>query len=302
MKIFSGSYNLPLAHKISRGIQQPLGEVELKQFSNGETYARFPNSARGECVAIIQSFGESVDSSLMQACVMADALKRNGVQRITLVAPCLPYSRQERRSNGLREPITAQMVAGFFKVAGFSQIITVDAHNLAIEGFYDLFINVPTTELFVRDIRQNHEIENSVIVSPDAGGVQRARNIAKELKLDVAIIDKRREEANKIEDMRLIGEVDGKDAIIVDDIADTCGTINKCADLLVNRGAKSVRAYVTHGIFSGESLEIIDRSGSLCEMVVTDSILNEPADQVVKIRRLSVAEILVSAMRRAIER
>jgi ribose-phosphate pyrophosphokinase len=302
MKIFSGSSNLPLAKKISDEIHQPLGDVILKQFADGESFTEFPYSMRGEYVAIIQSFSRPVNDNLMQAWAMTDALKRSGARRITLVAPYLAYSRQDRRSSISRSPITAKMIAELSQTAGIKQIITTDVHNLSIEGFYDIpFMNASTAHLFADDIRQRHEISDTVIVSPDAGGVGRARQVAKELDLDVAIVDKRRERANQIESMRLIGDVNGKNAIIIDDIVDTCRTILKCVEMLSERGAKSVRVYVSHGIFSKDALKNISQS-PLTEIVLTDSIKNSKADKIEKIRRVSIATILAETMRRSVER
>ena len=300
MKLFSGTSNLPLSQKIS-ALCQPLSEVVLKKFADGESFAQLMHSARGEHAVLIQSISAPVNDNLMEALVVIDALKRNGAKRITLVAPYLGYSRQDRRVGTTRTPITAKLVADTLTAAGMNQLITVDVHNLAIEGFYNIpFMNVTTSNLFAEDIRANFpDLESAIIVSPDAGGVGRARQVAKELDLDVAIIDKRREKANQVESMRLIGDVAGKDAILIDDIADTCRTMLKSVNLLCEKGAKSVQIYVSHGIFSEDALEVIDNS-AIRELVVTDSIVNEKADKVSKIRRVSVAPMIIEIIMRAI--
>ena len=301
MQLFSGTSNPELAKKISAGISTPLSDISIKSFADGESYVEITNTTRGHDVVIIQSISKPVNDNLMDTFVLVDALKRNGAKRITLCAPYLGYSRQDRRANDKRSPISAKMVADLLQAVGVRQLITVDIHNPAIEGFYNIpFLNAFTSDLFAHDIKQNEklgELKNSVIVSPDAGGVTRARAVAKKLGLDVAIVDKRREEANKIEEMRLIGDVAGKNAILIDDIADTCGTLVKCSDLLYEKGAKTVVAYITHGIFSKNALENIKNS-KLAELVVTDSIVNADADKIEKIRRVSVTPLMIDAIRR----
>jgi len=301
MQLFSGNSNVPLAKELSTGLSVPLGDLVLKSFADGESYVEFNHSARRQNTLIIQSISNPVNDNLINACVMIDAAKRNGAKSITLCAPYLGYSRQDRRVGDIRSPISAKMVADILQAVGVQQLITIDIHNPAIEGFYNVpFVNVFTSELFANDIKRNSKQDNAIIVSPDAGGVNRARAIAKRLDLDVAIVDKRREQANKIEEMRLIGDVDGKNAILVDDIADTCGTLIKCVDLLYEKGAVSVSAYVSHGIFSGDALEKI-KSAKLQELVVTNSIVNPNADKIEKIRRVSVTPLLIDAIHRAVE-
>lgn len=301
MQLFSGNSNPQLAQELSSGLSTPLGDLVLKTFADGESYVEFNHSARRQNTLIVQSISKPVNDNFMNACVMIDAAKRNGAKSITLCAPYIGYSRQDRRAGEKRSPISAKMVADILQAVGVTQVITIDIHNPAIEGFYNIpFINVFTSDLFANDIKKNYGVSDLIIVSPDAGGVNRARAIAKVLDLDVAIVDKRREQANKIEEMRLIGDVDGKNAILVDDMADTCGTLIKCADLLLEKGAKSVVAYVSHGIFSGNALEKI-QSSKLRELIVTNSIVSADADQVDKIRRVSVTPLLIDAIHRAVE-
>ncbi|MDR3208347.1 MAG: ribose-phosphate diphosphokinase [Rickettsiales bacterium] len=340
MKLFSGTSNIPLTEKIAANVSQPVGAVVIKKFADGENYVELLHSARGEDVALIQSFSKPsddavmetlldlikslarsvdkavvkklmtliqslpkpVNDTVMETLLMLDALKRNGAKRITLVAPYLGYSRQDRRAGDSRSPISAKLLADMLQVAGVNQIITADVHNLAIEGFYNIpFMNASTAELFANDICARNHIENAVIVIPDAGGSARARSVAKRLDADVVLIDKRREHANKIESMRLVGDVRHRDAILVDDIIDTGGTLMNGAALLLDKGAQSVRVYASHGLFSGDALEKID-SSAISEVVVTDSINNPNLENAPKIRQVSMAQLLTNTIRRSVER
>lgn len=304
MILFSGNSNPQLAQEISKGLSTHLGDRVLRTFADGESYCEYFHTPRGKHTLIIQSISNPVNNNLMDACVMIDAAKRGGAKSITLCAPYLGYGRQDKRDKEKRSPISARMVADMLQVVGIHQLITIDIHNPAIEGFYNVpFLNASTSELLTNDIKQrNYDQGNLVVVSPDAGGVERARVIAKKLNnSDVAIIDKRREKANEVEEMRLIGDVSGKTAILLDDIADTCGTLVKGSDLLYEKGAKTVVVYVSHGVFSNDALERIQKA-QLQELVVTNSIRNEEADKVGKIRRISVAPLLLDAIRRAVER
>jgi ribose-phosphate pyrophosphokinase len=302
MKLFAGSSNRPLAEKIAANVSQPLGDVTIKKFADGELYVEFRHTARGEHIALIQSLSKPVNDNVMETLLMTDALKRNGAKRITLVVPYMGYSRQDRRAGDSRSPISAKLLADMLQVAGVNQIITADVHNLAIEGFYNIpFMNASTAGLFADDIRAQNHIANAVIVIPDAGGSARARSVAKKLDIDVVLIDKRREEANKIESMRLVGDVKDKDAILVDDIVDTGGTLLKGAEMLLDKGAKSVRVYASHGLFSGDALEKID-SSCISEVTVTDSIDNPDLARVPKIRRIPLAQLLTNTIRRSVER
>ncbi|MDR1027365.1 MAG: ribose-phosphate pyrophosphokinase [Rickettsiales bacterium] len=310
MNIFSGNSNPILADKIIKELHEQSGGIVIKKFSNGECYVEYPSSVRNETAVIIQStarsFGNaeatanSVNDNLMFQLLMADALKLNGASQVMLCSPYFAYARQDHTDEDARAPLSAALVINMLKVAGVTHLITTDIHNRSImNAFRRPFKNVKISDLFANDIRQNYEISNMIIVSPDYGGQPRARAVANRLGLDNAFCYKKRgkaaTEANKIKQMMLVSEDDvevkGKDVILTDDIADTCGTLIECTNLLYARGAKSVRAYATHGEFSGNALDAIAGS-ALKELITTDTIANEAADKLPNTRRISVAQLL----------
>lgn len=296
MKIFSGNANPELAKKIAMYLQMSLGEIEVSQFSDGETQVKIVENVRGVDVFVIQPICPPVNQNLMEFLIMIDAFKRASARRITAVIPYYGYARQDKKDEP-RVPITAKLVANLLTVAGASRILTIDLHAGQIQGFFD----IPSDNLFAVNIFveyfQNLGIEDLVIVSPDAGGVPRARAYAKRLKAELAIIDKRRPSPNQNEVINIIGEVQNKNIIIIDDIVDTAGTLVKAARALKEKGAKEIFAACTHPTLSGEAIEKIEQS-VITKLVVTDTIPLIEEKQNDKIEVLSVAKLLGEAIRR----
>jgi ribose-phosphate pyrophosphokinase len=295
MLVFSGNANKPLAEKICHYLDIELSRSLVSSFSDGETRVEIHDNVRGRDVFIIQPTCAPADHHLMESLIMVDACRRASAKRITMVVPYYGYARQERKSLP-RTPITAKLVADLYSVAGIDRMLVVELHTSAIQGFF----NLPVDHLFSKGIFGPYfeDAENLIMVSPDAGGVQRARAMAKYFDCGLAIVDKRRDNPNESDVMNVIGNVEGKNCLLVDDICDTAGSICKAAESLMERGALSVSAAVTHPVFSGPAVERIANS-CIKEFVVTDSIpLSDQARSCGKITQLSLGELLGKAIRR----
>jgi len=300
LNIFTGNANPALAEDISRQLHIPLSNAEVSRFSDGEIKVEILDNVRGHDVFIIQPTCAPASDNLMELLIMTDALRRASAKRITAVIPYFGFARQDRRIRSRRVPITAKMVANMIDVVGIDRVLTVDLHADQIQGFFDIPVdNVYSTPIMLDDIRSIEAFENIMVVSPDIGGVVRARALTKYLpNSSLSIIDKRRPSPNEAMVMHVIGEVKGCDCIIVDDIVDTAGTLSKAVDSLKERGAKKVVAYITHPVLSGNAVTNIKNS-DLDELVVTDSIpLNKLAKNCKKIRQLSLSKMLAQAIRR----
>ena len=296
--IFSGNANKALAKSVAKNLGITLGKASVKTFSDGEISVEIDENVRGQDIYIIQPLCDPVNNNLMELLIMVDALKRSSVDRISVVLPYFGYSRQDRRARSARVPITAKVVANMLTSMGVERLLTIDLHADQIQGFFDIPVdNIYATPLFLADIhKQNYK--DTIIVSPDVGGVVRARALAKQLNSDLAIVDKRRPEANVSEVMQIIGDVKGKCCIIVDDICDTAGTLCHAADALKEQGASSVFAYITHPIFSGKADQNIS-SSSIDGIIVTDKIsLSKKIIDTGKIRQITVAQMLAETLRR----
>jgi len=299
MMIFTGNANSGLASRIARHLNLPLSKMQVGRFSDGEIATEIMENVRGRDVYIVQSTCPPVNDNLMELLVMADALRRASVDRITAVIPYFGYARQDRRPRAARVPITARLVAGMISTAGIDRVLTVDLHADQIQGFFSIPLdNVYASPVLLGDLWK-HKDDNMIAVSPDVGGVVRARALAKRMDdLDLAIIDKRRPQPNQAEIMNIIGEVEGKTCVLIDDMIDTAGTLCLAAVALKGKGARRVVAYITHPVLSGPAVERIG-SSELDELVVTDTIpLSEAAAACDKIRQLGVAELLAETMRR----
>lgn len=299
MAVFTGNANPQLAQDIARYLRTPLGRAHVGRFSDGEVTVELMENVRGRDVFIVQPTCPPANDHLMELMVMVDAARRASAARITAVVPYFGYSRQDRRPRATRVAITAKVVANMIARAGVDRVLTVDLHADQIQGFFDIPVdNVYASPVLLGDVwRQKYD--DLVVVSPDVGGVVRARAIAKRLDdSDLAIIDKRRPRANETEVMNIIGEVEGKSCVIVDDMVDTAGTLCLGAKALKDEGAKLVAAYITHPVLSGPAVERIAAS-ALDELVVTDTIpLSEAARECGKIRQLTVSGLLAETMRR----
>ncbi|MDF1781932.1 MAG: ribose-phosphate pyrophosphokinase [Alcanivoracaceae bacterium] len=297
--VFTGNATPHLAQAMVRHLNLPLGAADVGTFSDGEVAVEIHENVRGKDVFIVQSTCNPTNNNLMELLVMADALRRSSAGRITAVVPYFGYSRQDRRVRSARVPITAKVVADMLTGVGIDRVVTVDLHADQIQGFFDIPVdNVYATPLIVADIeRQNYD--DLMVVSPDVGGVVRARALAKQLDdADLAIIDKRRPKANESQVMHIIGEVEGRSCVIVDDMVDTAGTLCKAANALKDRGAKRVIAYCTHPVLSGAAAENIANS-QLDQLVVTDTIpLSDAVQATGRIRVLSLAPMLAETIRR----
>jgi ribose-phosphate pyrophosphokinase len=298
MQIVSCNGNLPLAQDIVKCLGMELTKTTVKRFSDNEIFVEIEENVRGRDVFIIQPTSYPANDNVMELLVCCDALKRASAKRITAVIPYFGYARQDRKP-GPRTPISAKLLANIITEAGANRVLTIDLHAGQIQGFFDIPVdNLYAAPLFSEDILKNFSQGNTVVVSPDVGGVVRARQIAKRIDADLAIVDKRREKAGVSEVMNIIGNVEGKDCIIVDDIVDSAGTLCNAAIALKKQGAVSVTAYVTHGVLSGKALERV-RDSELKSLVVTDSIcISNEARAVPNIRVLSVAPLMAEAIRR----
>jgi ribose-phosphate pyrophosphokinase len=298
MKILTCNSNRPLAEAISAYLSTPLTNASVRRFSDMEVFVEIHENVRGEDVFVIQSTSYPANDNLMELLVTLDALRRASARRTTAVIPYFGYARQDRKSGG-RTPISAKLVANMITVAGADRVLTLDLHAGQIQGFFDIPTdNLYSAPVFIKDIKERYNGEDLVVVSPDVGGVLRARAVAKRLDADLAIVDKRRERAGVSEVMNIIGEVEGRRCILVDDIVDSAGTLCNAADALRERGAKSVSAYVSHGVFSGGAVARVTAS-KMEAMVTTDSILATEAVRVAKnIRQLTIAPLMAEAIRR----
>jgi ribose-phosphate pyrophosphokinase len=299
MMVFSGNANPELAQKVASRLYLSLGKADVGKFSDGEIAVELNENVRGKDVFVLQSTCAPTNDNLMELIVMIDALRRASASRITAVVPYFGYARQDRRVRSSRVPITAKVVADMMVTVGVDRVLTVDLHAEQIQGFFTCPVDNVYGSPVLNDDILACEYENLMVVSPDIGGVVRARAIAKQLnEADLAIIDKRRPKAGEAQVMNLIGEVEGRTCLLVDDMVDTAGTLCKAADALKERGAAKVVAYCTHAVLSGNALENI-RTSQLDELVVTDTIpLNAKAREVSKIRQLTIADLLAESMRR----
>ncbi|HEX4881705.1 MAG TPA: ribose-phosphate pyrophosphokinase [Porticoccaceae bacterium] len=298
LMVFSGNGNPELAQEIARYLGLPIGNALVSQFSDGEINIEIRENVRGRDVFIIQPTCAPTHKNLMELLLMVDALRRASASRITAVLPYFGYGRQDRRVRSARVPISARVVADMIDNAGVSRVLTVDLHSEQIQGFFECPVdNVYGAPVLVADIERQH-YKNLLVVSPDIGGVVRARAIAKVLNTELAIIDKRRPEANQAQVMNIIGEVEGRTCLLVDDIVDTAGTLCKAADALKEHGAARVVAYCTHAVLSGPAIDNLEAS-ALDTLVVTNSIpLTERARNSGRIRQLSLSGMLGEAIRR----
>ena len=299
MKLIAGNSNLPLAQAIAGYLEIPLTQSNVRRFADEEIFVEILENVRGEDVFVLQSTAYPVNDNLMELLIMIDALRRASAKRITAVLPYFGYARQDRKP-GPRTPISAKLVANLVTTAGADRVLSVDLHAGQIQGFFD----IPTDNLFAapvmsEDIKARFSDRNLMVVSPDVGGVVRARALAKRLEnAPLAIVDKRREKAGESEVMNIIGEVEGRFCILIDDIVDSAGTLCNAAAALKAAGAEDVVAYCTHGVLSGGAVARVDGS-ALRELVITDSIGNhEVVGQAQKIRHLTIAPLLAEAMRR----
>ncbi len=298
MKILSGNSNRPLAEAIAAYINLPLTKASVRRFSDMEVFVEIEENVRGEDVFVIQSTSFPANDNLMELLVALDALRRGSARRITAVIPYFGYARQDRKS-GPRTPISAKLVANLITEAGADRVLTLDLHAGQIQGFFD----IPTDNLYgapvmVKDIEEKLNGDDLVIVSPDVGGVLRARGLAKRLNADLAIIDKRREKAGVSEVMNIIGDVKDRRCVLVDDIVDSAGTLCNAAEALMEQGATSVHAYVTHGVLSGGAVARVS-SSPMEKLVITDSIQSTEAVRVShNIDQLSIAPLMAEAISR----
>lgn len=299
LMIFTGNANPDLARRIAAQLQQPVGKATVQTFSDGEISVEIEETVRGREVFVIQPTCKPTNDHIMELLVMVDALRRASAERITAVVPYFGYSRQDRRPRSSRVPITAKVVANMIESVGVDRILTVDLHADQIQGFFNIPVdNVYASPILLGDVwRQRHE--RLIVVSPDVGGVVRARALAKRLgDADLAIIDKRRPKANVAKVMNIIGDVEGKNCVLVDDLVDTAGTLCNAAAALKEHGAASVTSYCTHPVLSGPAIDNI-RGSQLDELVVTDTIpLSADAEACDKIRQLSIATMLAETIRR----
>ena len=294
LKLIAGNANPDLAQAIARRLEIELTPAKIGRFSDGEIQVKIIDGVRGADCFIIQSTCAPVNENIMELLVIADALKRASARRITAVIPYYGYARQDRKAEP-RVPITSKLIANLITVAGIDRVLTMDLHARQIQGFFD----IPVDHLYARPVLlgyfQNLKLHNPIVVSPDAGGVERARAFAKLLNADLAIVDKRRPRPNESAIMNIIGDVKGRNAIILDDMIDTAGTLTKVADAIKRAGALKVYAAASHGVLSGEAIEKIKIS-SLEEVAITDSIVHKK--DLPKIKILSIADLLAEAIKR----
>ena len=301
MRIIAGNSNLPLSKSVSDYLGENLTNASIQRFADDEVYVEIKENIRGEDVFVIESLSHPANDNLMELLVIMDALKRASAKRITAVIPYYGYARQDRKP-GPRTPISAKLVANLITTAGADRVLTLDLHAEQIQGFFD----IPTDNLFAgpvfsKDIKEKYDIGNLVAVSPDIGGVVRARAIANKIGASIAIVDKRRSKPGESEVMNIIGDVKGKDCIILDDIIDSAGTISNAANRIMDLGANSITSYVTHGVLTGKALERINNS-KLTELVITNSINNlDILSNGNKIRSIDISTLLGEAIKRISE-
>ncbi len=292
-KIFAGSSSREFATEVCSNLDVPLSKAEIKCFSDGEISVQISESVRGRDVFIIQSTGSPSNDNLMELLIMTDALRRSSASSITAVVPYFGYARQDRKA-APRVPITARLVADMYETAGIDRVITMDLHAGQIQGFFDVPVDNLYGAIAFQDYIRSKNLANPIIASPDIGGVARARYFAKNLDLDMVIVDKRREKANESEVMNIIGDVEGKDVIMIDDMVDTAGTMVKAAAALKANGATSVMACATHAVLSGNAYENLSR-GDLDELITTNTLVSQP-NACIKV--LSVAPLFAEVIRR----
>ena len=298
--IFTGTANPELAEEVSKILKIDIAPADVGYFSDGELNVQIQENVRGHDTFIIQSTCSPTNKNVMEIMLIADALKRSSASKITAIVPYFGYARQDRRVRSARVPISAKVVADMFASVGIDRVLTIDLHSETIQGFFDMPAdNVYATKFMVDDIKDNNERNEVVVVSPDVGGVVRARALAKLLDdTDLAIIDKRRAAANQSEVMNIIGDIQGKVCIVPDDIIDTAGTLCNAANALKENGAKAVKAYITHPVLSGPAIQRLENS-SIDELIVTNSIpLTPDAKKCSKIRVISLANIIAECIKR----
>lgn len=297
--VFTGNANPALAAEVAQHLGISLGAADVGRFSDGEVTVEIKQNVRAREVFVIQPTCAPTNENLMELLIMVDALKRASVERISAVIPYFGYARQDRRPRSTRVPISAKVVANMLQAVGVSSVIMMDLHADQIQGFFDIPVdNIYASPVLLGDLRQKN-YSDLLVVSPDVGGVVRARALAKQLGTDLAIIDKRRPKANVSEVMHVIGDIEGRNCVIMDDMIDTAGTLVKAAEVLKARGAKQVYAYCTHPIFSGPAIERIAQGSALDEVVVTNTIpLSDAAARCTKIRQLSVAPLFAQTIQR----
>ncbi len=298
MKLFAGNSNQVLAAQICKYLEIDLGKADVRRFADEEIFLELLENVRGEDCFVLQSTSYPANDHLMELLIMIDALRRASARRITAVIPYFGYARQDRKP-GPRAPISAKLVANMITEAGADRVLTLDLHAAQIQGFFD----IPTDNLFAvpvlgRDVKEHYDLENVMVVSPDVGGVVRARALAKRTGSMLAIVDKRRDRPGESEVMNVIGDVEGKDCILIDDIIDSGGTLCNAAEALLAKGATSVTAYITHGVLSGGAVARIT-SSKLKELVITNSIQPTAAvEAALNIRVVSIAELMGEAVKR----
>ena len=297
--VFTGNANPSLAEEVAQHLGTTLGKADIGRFSDGEVTVELKQNVRARDIFVVQSTCAPTNENLMELLIMVDALKRASAERICAVIPYFGYARQDRRPRSSRVPISAKVVANLLQTVGVSSVLTMDLHADQIQGFFDIPVdNIYASPILLGDLRQKN-YENLIVVSPDVGGVVRARALAKQLGCDLAIIDKRRPKANVSEVMHVIGDIEGRNCVIMDDMIDTAGTLVKAAEVLKQRGAKQVYAYRTHPILSGPAIERIARGSVLDEVVVTNTIpLSDAAKACGRVRQLSVAPLIAETIQR----
>ncbi len=299
LKVFTLNANPELAHQIVEHIGVPMGKSSVTRFSDGEVQINIEESIRGDDVFLIQSTSAPANEHIMELLIMIDACKRASAKSINVVLPYYGYARQDRKARS-REPITAKLVANLLETAGASRVLTLDLHATQIQGFFDIPVDQLMGVPILSDYFKEKNLDDVVVVSPDHGGVIRARKLADRLKAPIAIIDKRRPKPNVAEVMNIVGHIEGKTAIIIDDIIDTAGTITLAANALVEHGAKAVYACCTHPVLSGPAIERIQNS-KICELVVTNTIPLGEEKKIEKVTELSVAPLMAEAIIRVHE-
>ena len=297
MKLLACNSNLALSEEIATTLNIPLTKASIKKFSDEEIFVEVNENVRGQDVYVIQSTSKPANDNLVELLVCIDALKRASAKQITAVIPYFGYARQDRKP-GPRTPISAKLVANLITTSGADRVLTIDLHAGQIQGFFDIPVdNLYAAPILLEDIKKNYNLDRTVIISPDVGGVVRARYIANRLNIGLAIVDKRREDANISEVLNIIGDVKEKNCILIDDIVDTAGTLTNAGKALLDVGAKTVSAYVSHGVLSGNALDKIKKS-ELTEIVTTNTISSLFSEGKNKIRRLSVAPLIAEAVKR----
>lgn len=293
-KIFSGTANIEFSKMVAKYLGIPLSEASIKRFSDGEISVQIGESVRGKEVFVIQPTCAPANINLMELLILTDALKRSSASSITAVVPYFGYARQDRKA-APRVPITAKLVANMMQTAGIDRVVTMDLHAGQIQGFFDIPVDNLYGTMVFTDYVKSKNLPNPIVASPDVGGVARARALAKTMNLDMVIVDKRREKANESEVMNVIGDVNGKDVILIDDMIDTAGTIVKAAEIFKKKGATSVMAFCTHPVLSGPAYERLS-TGALDELVVTDTIPLKEQNEHIKV--ISVAPLFGEVIRR----